>query len=284
MTSAWSVEKVGIPSAAHWLEAQVIGRDELAVAELAWRAMRDDRIEFAFQAVCSATDSRVVLYHECLARLVDDGGQEISPAEFIPALKAAGLTRMFDRRIVGRVIALLEKHPDVTLGVNISALSVSGDELWAPIQILLSSRPDLACRLIVEITETESVDPVAASGFVRRLRQSGCRVAIDDFGAGYSFSTAKAIVRADIVKIDGSWIAKVAQGKCSSADFGGLVSLARGFASCVVVEGIETEADLKLVRCVEAEWVQGYWFGKPSRSALPLLANPTGCGRIAARN
>lgn len=236
------------------------------VAELVWKAMRDDRIELAFQGVCDTANSDVILYHECLARLTDEDGTPVSPAKFIPALESIGLIHLFDRYVFRLVVALLDKHPNTTLGVNVSALSVGDNVLWAPTFIFLLSRPDIAHRLVVEITETAPVNIEDARAFARRLRETGCRIAIDDFGAGYSLENGMAAGHADIIKIDASWLAKVSQGICSPADFNSFIAFASGLAPCVIVEGVETNADYELARRARIEWVQGYWFGKPSRT------------------
>jgi EAL domain-containing protein (putative c-di-GMP-specific phosphodiesterase class I) len=271
----WNDEASSIMAAVSLMElarekgpADPLGQQELAVAGLVWRAMRDDRVEFAFQSVRNASNPDVVLYHECLARLTDEEGREVSPGEFIPALEAIGLVRLFDRYVVRRVVELLHKHATVQLGVNISALSAIDDELWAPTFDFLSARPEIACRLVVEITETAAVDLLKSRIFAQRLRRTGCRIAVDDFGAGYSFRTGVAVARADIVKIDASCISKISQGICSPVDLDAFVACASRFASCLIIEGVETAEDFALARQAGIEWVQGYWLGQPLRQSL----------------
>jgi EAL domain-containing protein (putative c-di-GMP-specific phosphodiesterase class I) len=241
-----------------------VDQTELRMAEVVWQAMRDDAIRFTFQRVRHTTVASVTLYHECLARVSDEDGREISPSKFIPVLEAMGLIRIFDRYVVGRVVKLLGQRVDVSLGVNVSALSAVDDELWAPTLIFLATRPDIAHRLVVEITETSEVDPISARAFVAHLRRVGCRVAIDDFGVGYSLNSALAIAQADIIKIDASWMLRARQGDCLAADIKDVVTFASNLGSRMVLEGIETVADLELGHRIGVEWVQGYLFGQQS--------------------
>ena len=87
---------------------------------------------------------------------------------------------------------------------------------------------------------------------------------MDDFGAGYSSQAATAVEQVDIVKIDASLIGRVGCGVDALCRFDAIVSSALKFVDCIVVEGVENEGDLALVRGADIEWVQGYYFGRPS--------------------
>ena len=240
------------------------------MSELVWSAVRDGRVEFAFQPICHSADRSAVLYYECLVRCIDENSRVISPAEFIPDLERSGEIRLFDFHVFQRAVALLGEHPDITLGVNVSALSAVCDPLWDPAFLWLSDRPEIARRLVVEITETAPVDPAGAWAFARSLQQIGCRVAVDDFGAGYSLQAATAVEQVDIVKIDASFIGRVGCGADALCRFDAIVASALKFGDCIVVEGIENEGDLSLVCGAGIEWVQGYYFGRPSCKIFSL--------------
>jgi len=179
-------------------------------------------------------------------------------------MEESGEVRLLDLHVFQRTVALLDEYPDVTLGVNVSALSAVGDPLWDPAFRYLSGRPDIARRLVVEITETAPVDPAGAWAFARSLRQIGCRVAVDDFGVGYSLQAAAAVEHVDIVKIDASFIDRVGRSADALSRFNAIVALASKIVDCIVVEGVEDEGDLSLVRGAGIAWVQGYYFGRPS--------------------
>jgi EAL domain-containing protein (putative c-di-GMP-specific phosphodiesterase class I) len=247
------------------------GAEDLDVSERVWDALRDDRIDLVFQPVCHAMNSSAPLYYECLVRCQDQDGPGMLPAEFIPALERSGLVRLFDRHVFRRVVTLLDQHPGITLGVNISALSAVADVLWDPVLVFLAGRADIARRLVVEITETVPVDPRRAGTFVRRMQELGCRVAVDDFGAGYSLAAAVAIGSVDIIKIDASLIHGINRGDFPLSRLDEVVELASAFADCVVVEGVEHEKDVSLASRAGAEWVQGYHFGLPTHESAVLF-------------
>ena len=77
------------------------------MSELVWSAVRDGRVEFAFQSICHSADHSAVLYYECLVRCIDENSRMISPAEFIPDLERSGEIRLFDFHIFQRAAALL---------------------------------------------------------------------------------------------------------------------------------------------------------------------------------
>ena len=93
---------------------------------------------------------------------------------------------------------------------------------------------------------------------------------MDDFGAGYSLQAATAVEQVDIVKIDASFIGRVGCGADALCRFDAIVASALKFVDCIVVEGVENEGDLSLVRGAGIEWVQGYYFGRPSCKIIPF--------------
>jgi EAL domain-containing protein (putative c-di-GMP-specific phosphodiesterase class I) len=129
---------------------------------------------------------------------------------------------------------------------------------------LVGDRPDLARRLIVEITETAAlVDMEEAVRFVSEVRKLGCRVALDDFGAGYtSFRHLKALT-VDVVKIDGSFVRDIAVNNDNRLFVRTLVGLARGFGLRTVAECVETPEAAKVLESEGADYLQGYHFARP---------------------
>ncbi|WP_234190289.1 EAL domain-containing protein [Shinella sp. NM-101] len=235
-------------------------------AVAAYKALRDRRLALAFQSIRSA-DGDGLLYREVLARIVpEDGGSElIGPGAFVPALEQLRLARLFDRAVVMDTLAALRMAPSSRLGCNISAQSAADDEYWTSIFALLAAEPDIAGRLIVEITETAGFpDPDAAQWFVARLKRLGCEVAVDDFGVGCNSISLTAMLRPSIVKIDGSFL-RVNAGQIFGGEFvQSLIRLSSCLAAHVVVEGVEDEICLQLAMRAGARWLQGYYIDLPA--------------------
>jgi EAL domain-containing protein (putative c-di-GMP-specific phosphodiesterase class I) len=138
-------------------------------------------------------------------------GSLVSAGEFVPIAEQLGLSRLIDRRTLELTVDLLKQHRDLTLSVNVSGLTCSDFEWLTALRRLTNDRPDMLRRLIVEITETAALEELDQSvNFVDTLNELGCRVAIDDFGAGYtSFKNLK-LLNVDMVKIDGSFVKNLA--------------------------------------------------------------------------
>ena len=223
-------------------------------------------LQLAWQPVCAAKDPTTVLYREALLRVVTAADVDGSPHDTIQAFERLGFAALLDRYVVGRVIGELERSPDVVLGVNISAQSARWNADWESLCERFAARPGLACRLILEVTETAPIADIGETvRFVSRMRRMGCRIAVDDFGVGYASIRQLLALAPDIVKIDHVFLRRAVASKAGLATLTHMVALARSIAPTVIVEGIEDEADLQLAFGAGAEWQQGYHFGRPTR-------------------
>ncbi|ABO56478.1 EAL domain-containing protein [Burkholderia vietnamiensis] len=231
------------------------------------RSFVESRLGFAREPVCRADLSGGVLYHECLARLRWGAGESLAPGAFLPRLEALGLMRWFDRLVVGRTIDALRADPNAVYGCNIAAASAVLDSAWLAIFRRLEREPSVAARLVVEITETEPLNPVAGRAFVHRFRQAGCRVAIDDFGVGYSALNNLVVGNPDIVKLDRSVLSLIKRNAIGRYQFRRLIAFAHENARHVVVEGVENELDREILVDSGVAWAQGIRFSWRSPAA-----------------
>ncbi|MGH6629612.1 MAG: EAL domain-containing protein, partial [Burkholderiales bacterium] len=128
----------------------------------------------------------------------------------------------------------------------------------------LRDRPRIAARLIIEITETVALLDIAETArIIGILRDLGCRVALDDFGAGYTtFRHLKALT-VDVVKIDGSFVRDLTNNAENQLFIRNLLSLARTFNLVTVAECVETERDAAILTNEGVDMLQGYYFGRP---------------------
>jgi EAL domain-containing protein (putative c-di-GMP-specific phosphodiesterase class I) len=177
--------------------------------------------------------------------------------------------------VLEKTLAELEAHPRVKLGFNISGLTAA-DRPW--LRSLISqvrNRPDLASRLVVEITETAALYDIEESArFVSALRHSGCQVALDDFGAGHTSLRHLQSLAVDTVKIDGSFIRNLTTSADSQVFLRHLLGLAKGFGFNTVAECVSTADEAAILRREGVGFLQGYYFGKPSlgKPWLPAAA------------
>jgi len=238
-------------------------RRNVQIADQIVSALNEDRFCLAYQPIVSSKTGEADI-HECLLRMVRHDGEVVSAGEFIPVAEKLGLVRMIDRRVLELAVRTLEDHPQATLAINVSGMTVT-DQAWINSMMgFIRNRHDLASRLIVEITETVALHELEESArFVRELRDLGCRVAIDDFGAGYtSFRNLKAL-DVDMVKIDGSFIKGLVRNRDDQLFVQTLVHLAKNFSLPVVAEWVGNEDEVTLLRAYGVEYLQGFYLGEP---------------------
>lgn len=252
-------------------EAQRQGyRASMDIGEEVQLALKEDRILLAYQPVVDAT-SHAVRYHECLVRMVGCDGKLVPAALFVPAIEQLGLMRSIDSRVRDLAIRALERRPDVSLAINISGLTATERSWLRGLVARLKGRRDLASRLIVEITETTALQDIDETArFVSSLRALGCKVALDDFGSGFTtFHHLKALT-VDVVKIDGSFIRHITTDTENQIFIHNLLALARALGVSTVAECVETREDADYLAGIGIDLLQGYYFGRPAVESQAL--------------
>ncbi|KVT90962.1 hypothetical protein WK60_17835 [Burkholderia ubonensis] len=233
---------------------------DFTIAEEVCTATEASGLTIATAPIYNVNNLNFILYRECFPWLLGSRGEPLSPVIFVPSFERTGMFRWFDRYIVRRVIRALRDQSDLILGVNISALSAIDDAPWTSTRIDLQQSPDIAQRLVLEISENAPLTLWRARRFGNMLRQLGCVVAIDDFGVGYGVETSIAIGRPDIIKIDASFLSRIGTDTNNRSRLAGMIRIASDMSSKVIVEGVENEADIDRIRGAGAIWAQGRRF------------------------
>ncbi len=238
-------------------------RKNLAILHEVQQAIQEDNLVFAFQPIIDC-ETNGVAYYECLLRLLRDEETVVVAAEFVPTLEQLGYARLIDHYALGLALKELEAHPDVSLALNVSSLTATNPTWLSKFVMALKNRAGIAKRLIVEITETAALQDIAESArFVSTLRGLGCRVALDDFGAGFtSFHHLKSLP-VDILKIDGSFVSGMSKNRENQLLVKTPVDLAKGFHMSTVAECVETKEDVDILYQQGVHQMQGYYFGRP---------------------
>jgi len=250
-------------------------RRSLSISEEVRAALREERVLFAFQPVVVA-ETEEVDHYECLLRMRTPEGRIVAASEFVPVIEQLGFIRLIDRYVLDKVVEELSAHADVRLGFNISGLTAA-DRPWLRALVMqLRNRPDIASRLIVEITETAALYDIEESArFVAAVRDAGCSVALDDFGAGHTSLRHLQSLAVDTVKIDGSFIRNLAGNPENQVFLRHLLGLAKGFGFATVAECVATEEDAAILRREGVGLMQGHYFGRPSLERPWLLPAPS---------
>ena len=226
-------------------------------------ALDAGRMRLVLQPMISARSRRPEIF-ECLLRMERVNGELISAGQFIEIAEQLGLSRLIDKRTLEMALALLKRHPELTLSVNVSSLTATDAEWLAALRRLMANDAAMAQRLIIEITETSVItDMDMMKSFVDTLRELGCRVAIDDFGAGYtSFKNLKAL-QVDMVKIDGAFVKDLMADPADQAFIRTMVELARSFKLVTVAEWVGDEEAARFLSDAGIDYLQGFYFGQP---------------------
>ena len=161
-------------------------------------------------------------------------------------------------------MAQLYRHEHIRLSINVSG-TTAGDPSWLQSFInYVRENREVAERMTVELTETAALQAFEENArFVTRLRDMGCRVAIDDFGAGYTSFRNLHNLRVDMVKIDGSYIKNLSASPDNQVFVRTLVDLAKNFQLETVAEWVGSEQDAELLTEFGVDYFQGFYFGAP---------------------
>ncbi|MDE1938764.1 MAG: GGDEF and EAL domain-containing protein [Alphaproteobacteria bacterium] len=235
----------------------------MAVADEVLAALKEKRLVFAYQPIIGARSRKTEAY-ECLLRMVREDGSIAVASQFIPAAEQLGLVRLVDRHALEMTVAQLHAHKDVTLSVNVSG-TTSCDGAWLQSFVdYVGANAAIADRLIVELTETAALNHFEENAqFVSQLREMGCRVAIDDFGAGYTSFRNLQMLRVDMVKIDGAYVVGLTNSPENQTFVRTLVDLAKSFNLKTTAEWVGSEEDARLLESFGVDHFQGFHFGKP---------------------
>jgi diguanylate cyclase (GGDEF)-like protein len=244
-------------------------------------ALNERRIVMAFEPVVEAR-SRNASFYECLVRMEQDDGQVLLAPDIVPVAEKLGLIRLVDHRVLELVVAELAASPNVQLSLNISPDTTMDPNWWASIESLMRAHPGVAERLIVEITETVAIQDIDdLRGFVTQLKNFGSRIAIDDFGAGYTSFRNLRKLGVDIVKIDGAFVQNIARSADDRAFVQTLIDLARRLEIKTVAEWVQDDESANMLRDWGCDYIQGRLIGLassrrpwsvPADTALPAVS------------
>src|SRR6185312_5921565 len=200
-------------------------------------------------------------------------GSILSNNEIVPAAERLGLIRLLDHRVLELVVENMAAAPNLNCSVNVSPESSADPEWLAGLTALLRAHGHVAERLIVELTETAAIHDVGDTrGFVTRLKDLGCRIAMDDFGAGYASFRNLRKLGVDIVKIDGAYIQNMIKSPDDRAFVHTLIDLARRLGLKTVAEWVQNEETAAALNALECDYLQGALIGLASQQRPDAIA------------
>ena len=242
-------------------------------------ALDEDRLELFAQPVVRLKDLKPVS-HEVLARIRDEDGRHILPANFMELSESLGLIQEIDMRVVRKLLEFMQDNNlqgrKLRYFVNLSQNSIS-DGRWIKrfLEILKASEVDPG-QLVFEITETAAMSEIDVTlTFIRKLKDMGCRFALDDFGAGFSSFYYLKRFEVDYLKIDGTFVRDLGQDEGSRIFVRALNDVAQEMRKQVIAEWVETPDALKMLLEMGTQFGQGFLFRRP-QPIVSTLSDLTG--------
>lgn len=233
-------------------------------------ALEENRMHLVLQPIVRS-GSHEPAFYECLLRMLKPDGTVIGAGEFIEFAEQLGMSRLIDRRTLELAVDLLKKNPEVTLSLNVSSLTCGDPEWLVLLHRLTGGRAQITKRLIVEITETTAIGDLDQTiAFVDTLKEMGCRVAIDDFGAGYTSFRNLKLLNCDLVKIDGAFVKNLVSDASDRVFVRMMAELSQAFGMETVAEWVTDGPTAEIAESLGITYLQGFHFGRPIEAeALP---------------
>jgi diguanylate cyclase (GGDEF)-like protein len=231
------------------------------------RAMAARELELYYQPIVTA-DGGGIVGVEALLRWNHAGRGFIPPAVFVRVAEEAGLMDQLGEFVLRRALADAARWSGLYISVNLSPMQVRNRKFVDLLSTVLTETKFEPARLVLEVTEGVLIDnPEAAKSLLEDLRKLGVRLALDDFGSGYSSLTYLQKLPFDKLKIDRGFVAALDQSANAGVIIQAIVALGRALGMSIVIEGVETEQQRVLLRLAGCNEMQGYLFARPGPRA-----------------
>ncbi|WP_319380937.1 EAL domain-containing protein [Thiomicrorhabdus sp.] len=233
-------------------------------------AIKEERFTLSVQEIVSLQKTEEGKHFEVLVRLTENG-QIISPAQFLPAAEKFNLMSDLDTYIIEHAYRWLERFSNRIglLNINISGQSISNQHFTDALLKKLQNHPDLNDKICFEITETTAITQMSdCINFLNTVKTFGCKLALDDFGSGFSTFSWLKNLPVDYVKIDGAFIRDVLTDKVDAAMVRAIQGISKEMNILSVAEFVENKEICDWLIESGIDYAQGYYFSKPIDTSL----------------
>ena len=248
-----------------------------------------EELALRYQPVVRPTDGSVAGF-EALVRWQRSDGTLIGPADFIPIAEETGLIVPIGDWVIERACEQLRDWKaagieDSWISINASVLQLQHGALLASFQQALVRTGADPSRIVLELTESALVSEDDADILqLDDLRRLGVRIAIDDFGTGYSGLAYLRKLPVDMIKIDESFVAEIVSDSTASAVLFAIVQLSHVLGFEVIAEGAETGPQIDVLRTLDCDYIQGFYYAEPATPAAATAIARYGLGDRSARD
>lgn len=247
---------------------QVIHDNVTKVQELK-EALNANQVIPYFQPIVDLSTCQVTK-HEVLARVIMKSGEVRSIFPYLTIAKESNLYPQITQTIISKSFTIIAEHTG-SFSINLSMEDVESSETVEMIERMLEQYPNIGNRIIFEILESEAINEYAKIvDFITRMRQHGCRIAIDDFGSGYSNFSRILNLTIDIIKIDGSLIRTLDTDDKAITIVQTIVNFTKSASIETVAEFVHNKAIADIVSELGINSAQGFYFYEPSEYPLTI--------------
>lgn len=237
-------------------------QETLRWAGVVKQALRDGQILLHYQPIIENASGRTVKY-ECLVRLQDESGGVIPPGRFLDVARKIRLYPRITRFVVTESLRYFRDR-SCAFSVNISAEDIRDVHTREHIYQELHKNRKTAVRLIFELVESEGIqDFPEVNQFIRTVKGYGCRIAIDDFGSGYSNFSYLLRLQVDFIKLDSSIVQGLTLNQESSIIIETIVGFCKKMGIATIAEFVSSKGVYDRILELGIDYSQGYYFGKP---------------------
>jgi len=234
----------------------------LQLSEVVKEAVTNFRITPYYQAIVDTKTSEIKKY-ECLARLIDVDGRILSPLDFIPIVKKMKNYNIVTKTIIDKSFATFE-NIDFEFTINLSIEDIVNKEMFLFIMDKLKNSK-VAKRVTFELLESDAIEDFEkVERFINEVRRYGAKIAIDDFGSGYSNFSYLTKIKTDYIKIDGSLVKDIDIDKNSFIVVETIVEFAKKLGIKTIAEYVHSSNIMNNVKKLNIDYSQGFYIDEPS--------------------
>jgi len=224
-------------------------------------AITNDKIVPYYQPIVNLKTG-VIEKYECLVRLIDEEGKEVSPYFFLDVAKQAKLYPIITQRVIEKTFALFAQN-DLEFSINLSVEDVTNPHTMSFLKEHLD-RYGIGKRVVIEIVEQEGIEDMGVvQSFIQEMRSYGCKISIDDFGTGYSNFEYLLELNVDYIKIDGSIIKRVVEDPNSRLITKTITDFSSHLNSKTIGEFASSAEICDVLKEIGVDYGQGFYLGKP---------------------
>jgi len=246
---------------------QRFAQNNMNIIKMVKVALDNYKIVSYFQPIIN-NKTRVIEKYESLVRLIDEKNRVLEPVSFLNVAKASRYNNKITHRVLENSFNVLCKI-NTEISINISMSDIQKEEIRDVFFELLHENKEHAHKLVLELLEDENVNDLKViKNFIVKAKSKGVKIAIDDFGSGYSNFERLLIFEPDIIKIDGTLIKDIEKDIYSRNLVETIVSLSKKQNIKTVAEYVENENIFNILNEIGIDYSQGYFFGKPEQLNL----------------